>query len=72
MYTPKAQMECNKDMMERQVNDCINGLFAARKNIMINNIMINNTIPESSRDDLMMLLHEAADLLAIRYKRPSA
>lgn len=67
MYTQKAQMECNKDMMERQVKDCINGLFAARKNIMI-----NNTIPESSRDDLMMLLHEAADLLAIRYKRPSA
>lgn len=67
MYTPKAQMECNKDMMERQVNDCIKGLFAARKTIMI-----NNTIPESSRDDLMMLLHEAADLLAIRNRRPSA
>lgn len=67
MYTPKAQMECNKDMMERQVNDCIKGLFAARKTIMR-----NNTIPESSRDDLMMLLHEAADLLAIRNRRPSA
>lgn len=67
MYTQKAQMECNKDMMERQVNDCIKGLFAARKTIMI-----NNTIPESSRDDLMMLLHEAADLLAIRNRRPSA
>lgn len=61
MYTQIAQMECNKDMMDSQVKDCINGLFAARKAIMK-----NQNLPQASIDDLMMLLHEAADLLAMR------
>lgn len=60
MYTQIAQTE-NRDMMENQVKDCINGLFAARKKIIM-----NKKIPSSSRDEVLMLLHEAADLLSMR------
>lgn len=58
MYT---QMQCNKDIMDKQVKDCINRLFIARSLIKT-----DSKLTKTSKEDMLVLLHEAADLLAMR------
>jgi len=60
MYTPDMAKECGKDVMEKQVKECVEGLLAVRL------LLVKGNLTDLPQDEVLLLLHEAADLLLMR------
>lgn len=59
--TPAAPIKSQNDIMGRQVTECIEELLLVRSFLTS-----GESLTESSREELALLLHEAADLLLMR------